>query len=141
MEFFNFRTEETYHFFRWLTRGGRHDPAALVADAYRRLGEERDAADERDEYLKLGEDALGVCFAVRSVLARRLGELLGEGLPAGTPWCVGEQRDCAVDRGHSSLWQPLLALAAFRVDYIAVAEALLVRAGKWAPEVGPLDLE
>jgi hypothetical protein len=121
-QFFNFKNEETYHFFKWVSESGVVDPAGMIRDAYQRL---ETAVDE------LTEQSLGLCYAARDQLADLLVDVLHDDLPGDRSF-LGPQIG-QVGRNAESLWGPLLALALNRVDCHAAAEALLIQAGKWAP--------
>jgi hypothetical protein len=75
------------------------------------------------------------------VLAGQLQELLADALPLDFPYEDGFYEIGAVGDSDDSLWQPLLALAAQNIEYGAVAEALVIRAGKWAPETEIPDID
>lgn len=125
MQFFNFTNEETFHFFKWVTDSGQVDPKALI--------EEADSSVEADtEHFE--EEA--ICVVARDILARPLYVLLEDALEPlhGTLADAAEAEVGNVWNSKELLWLPLLALAAVRVDCGATAQALLIRAGKWAPD-------
>lgn len=120
VKFFNFGSDETFHFFRWVTEGGHVDPSALVARAL--------AEVEGDPAYEIGMDVSSVA---KDKLAAILDDLLEE-LSPFTQLNVNEIGD--VDRSTESLFEPLLELALNRIDLHATAQAMLIRAGKWAPD-------
>jgi hypothetical protein len=128
VRFFNFGNHQTYHYFEWLTRNGCVDVSALIQSAFAALEE------STDHHVVLTEAAIGTSEALRDILARQLRSRLEEALPlkadlwAG-PW-IGD-----VDGSEESLWAPILYNAARDIDCHAVAQALLIRAGKWAPNI------
>jgi hypothetical protein len=126
-EFFNFGNDETFHFFKWIC-GNPAGPDALVRDAFR-------AAETPGEDEFPGED---ICYAVRNRLRAKLEEILWNaapdadsdtsGLEIGDVWLDSSGRPKA-----DALWLPILSLALARIDCQTVAEALLVRVGRWNP--------
>jgi hypothetical protein len=122
MQFFSFGNDETYHFFKWVTESGLVDVDALIAQAF------KDAED--DEWLKRG-------FSVSSTLREKLSSILLETMLSQSPNLELVDPDLAchrVDDTGESLWMPILGLAFQRIDHGRVAEALLIRAGKWNPD-------
>ena|SRR5438128_740977 len=120
MRFFNFSNDETFHFFKWVSESGRVNPTALIADAYAEIKPEENILDE------------SCCVLARDILADRLYDLMEDALPLDRPseTCeIGEVWD-----DDEALWAPLLVIAAERVCFDLVAEALLIQAGKWAPD-------
>jgi hypothetical protein len=129
MQFFNFTNDETFHFFKWVTESGQVDPNALIAEAYSKV--------ETDEEHFEGED---ICVVAKDILAEQLSNLLEDaldllGLSPADAAVVGNGWD-----SKESLWHPLLALAAVRINCDVTAEALLVRAGKWTPDKNPPEV-
>jgi hypothetical protein len=126
VQFFNFGNQQTFHYFDWLTRSGSVDTDQLIARAFEEL------AKNTDDQITLTEEAMGTSEALRDVLARQLRERLEAILPlqadlwAG-PW-IGD-----VDGSEESLWTVILYDAARDIDLHAVAQALLIRSGNWAP--------
>ncbi len=135
IEFFNFVNQETFHFFQWICKSVPSGPEALIADAFKR-------ADEPGEMEFPGED---VCYAVRDRLAEILEKILDdvastldiddELLEIGTVWTDEQGRPVG-----KALWQPILALAFGQIDCRTVAEALLIRHGKWNPSQEPPEI-
>jgi hypothetical protein len=130
MQFFNFWNAQTYHFFVWLTEGGGSDVEALVQDAF--------AAVEGDPWYELGE---APCQVARDKLAEALVDLLDEKASA---WC-DRDRDLmgeigTVDASEDSLFWPMLRDSLDDICFRAVAEAILVRQGKWAPDREPPEI-
>jgi hypothetical protein len=133
VEFFNFGNNETFHFFKWICES-EPGPDALIAEAERKA-----ETVEHDEFE--WED---ICFIVRNRLMTKFGEILFDIAPEldndlleigkiETPlWSH------TADGHADSLLQPIFAVALSRIDFQAVAEALLIQAGKWNPsKVGP----
>jgi len=105
-KFFNFGNEETFHFFKWISESGRADQ--FIEGAFTNA--------QADEWLKLGA---GVAEALRDALAGELQEVIADELSG-------------VDEANpQNLSELLLVVAAERIDCGRVAEALLIRAGKW----------
>jgi hypothetical protein len=122
VEFFNFGNDETYHFFRWVTDGGRINPDELIAEALEQV--------EGDELYKMGMDVSSVA---KDNLAAILKERL-EDLGDATAFTRMSNEIGEVDGNPESLFEPLLKLAIDRIDLHAAAEAMFIRAGKWAPD-------
>jgi hypothetical protein len=136
MRFFNFGNAQTYHFFRWVCQGGKVDPDKLVARALARV--------EGSEWYRMGLD---VSTVARDKLAEMLADVL-EGQAADLPSAAGENAAgpdattvaACEDLGYDwpgALFTPLLAEALAQIDLALVARALLIRAGKWAPDREP----
>jgi hypothetical protein len=64
---------------------------------------------------------------------RRLRDVLRERLPLDFDFEYDPPEIGTVWESDDSLWQPILALAAQRIDCHTAAQALLMQAGKWAP--------
>lgn len=118
VQFFNFGNDETFHFFRWVTDGGRVSSDELVTRALSQV--------DGDDWFKMGMD---VSTVARDKLADSLSEVVNGLSPVDDSDEIGE-----VDAGPESLFNPLLKLAIDRIDLHAVAQAMLIRAGKWAPD-------
>lgn len=122
IEFFHFGNDETYHFFRWVTEGGWHDADALVTKAMERVDEESCPTAGAD-----------VSMIARSKLADMLGEILDailEDLWHGeSPGEIGD-----VGRHPAFLVNPILKRALDQIDLRTVAQAMLIRFRKWAPD-------
>jgi hypothetical protein len=124
MQFFDFGNSVTFHYFKWVSESGQADPDALIGEAFRKA--------ETDTEHFPGED---VCMVVRDNLAGLLTELLADVVPDvadDSAFPLG-----GVWNSPESLWKPILAHAIWTVDCQAVAEALLIRAGKWNPSKEP----
>jgi hypothetical protein len=120
MRFFNFSNDETFHFFKWVSESGQVDPTALIADAYAKIKPEENVLDE------------SCCVLARDILAERLQDIMNDALPLNTP---SEACEIGVVRNDDeSLWAPLLVIAAERICFVLVAQALLIQASKWAPD-------
>ena len=119
--FFNFWNAQTFQFFVWVTESGRADTEALITKA---LG-----LVEEDEWFEMGMD---VSTVARDKLADELEAIL-EGLrdEAG----VSDLDEIGnVDASAQSFFKPILQLAINDIQLGSVAQALLMRAGKWAPD-------
>jgi hypothetical protein len=82
-----------------------------------------------------------ICIVARDILAEQLRRLLVDALdPPLDPFCEVAAEVGNVGNSKESLWHPLLALAATRINCGVTAEALLIRAGKWAPDKYPPEL-
>lgn len=122
MQFFNFNTTESFHFFVWLTESGQVDVDDLIAKAFK--------AAESDEFLGWG----CISDAIRNALANCLSTLLEELLPEACEESLIGVGVGQVRNSLHALTEPLLSLAISRIDTQAVAVALLIRAGKFHPE-------
>jgi hypothetical protein len=121
--FFNFSNNETYHFFQWLRLRGPE----LVSKAFADL----DADDLMDADLPS-------CYAAKDKLTVILNDIIDQ---------TKQDADCDHDgcyfgepgRGDDLrlLTGPLLEMALESLATWAVAEALLIDANKWAPDMGP----
>jgi hypothetical protein len=111
---------ETYHFFLWLLEA--HDPEVLVAKAMSEI--------ESSEYYDLGADP-STC--AKEALTDDLGEIL-EGLKLD--WEVEHHGVLCVklSADERALMLPILKAGLDRIDLSQVAENLLRRMGKWAPD-------
>ncbi|HWY88247.1 MAG TPA: hypothetical protein VNX28_16165 [Gemmataceae bacterium] len=124
VEFFNFGNNETYIFFCWIVH--THSVEDLIASAFKIA--ETPSPDDYD-----GED---ICVAVRGRLTEKLREIVHDVAPGLDPDCIGTWAIGAAEDNQNSpdsLLLPILALGLGRIDHGAVAEALLIRAGKWSP--------
>jgi hypothetical protein len=122
VEFFNFGNDETYHFFRWAIDGGCINPDELIAEALEQV--------EEDELYKMEMDVSSVAKDnLADILKERLEELGDAKVFTRMSNEIGE-----VDGSPQSLFEPLLKLAIDRIDLHAAAEAMLIRARKWAPD-------
>ena len=128
VQFYNFGNEETYHFFRWVSESGQVDPLELIDRAIREAGP--------DEELDKGA---GVSSEVKDSLAEILSELLWEQAPDLDP-DLGEYEIGTVQDGPDWLLNPILSNALTRIDCQAVAVALLIQAGRWAPMNEPHEI-
>jgi hypothetical protein len=119
VQFFNFGNDQTYHFFQWVSRSGMIDPKELISKAMEQV--------EDDDWFKMGSD---VSTVARDKLADLLEELLEEvtGM-VSDEWPIG-----AVGPSDEALTAPILQAALNQIDFHAVATALLISAGKWAPD-------
>jgi hypothetical protein len=125
VEFFNFGNDETFHFFRWVTDGGRVNPDELVVRALSHV--------EGDDWFAMGVD---VSTVAKDKLADILNEIVDELSPVDESDEIGQ-----VGADPEALFNPLLKLAIGRIDLHAVAQAMLIRAGKWAPDRERPDLK
>jgi hypothetical protein len=128
IQFFNFGTDETYHFFKWITESGLVSTEQLIRDAYADAEKATEGSQDRDI-----EEALGLCVLVQEKLAGLLWLVVEKQTPL---YCrmVSDPPDIGrVGNDLASLLQPILHLGLLRIDYAAVAEVLLICAGKWAP--------
>ena len=143
-EFFNFGSDETYHFFKWMC--DRFDLKGRIADAFTRAEKlKRDESSDEDIWLKRDSSSdEDICIIARNILADKLLEILYEAAPdldpsfdpseleIGTIW-----HDAQAMPSADSLLRPIYALALSRIDCAKVAEALLIGAGMWAPSKEP----
>jgi hypothetical protein len=128
MQFFNFGNNETFHFFEWICAGKAGGPEALIDRAFKAA--EKPGPDDWPE--------MDICYVVRDRLRDELQEILyntepdldlnSRGSEIGVIW-----RDATGQPSDISLLHPIFALALYRIDCQAVAEALLIQAGKWTP--------
>jgi hypothetical protein len=128
-QFFNFGNDETFHFFKWVSEGGQVDRNAIIRFAYQKAEAHDDENFEDDD----------ICIVVRDILHNHLDQMLngfGDALGIGDWPGIGEvatMPNAPNGQAFDTLWRPLLALTFSRIDCRAVAEALLIQAGKWAP--------
>jgi hypothetical protein len=138
VEFFNFGNDETFHFFKWICESVPAGPERLITDAFRQ-------SEQRDDDEIPGED---VCYIVRSRLTATLERILWEEVAPDLDPDIGVVNVQIgviprTEHGKPSadlLLQPILSLALQRINLAAVAEALLIRAGKWNPSKEPPEL-
>lgn len=134
VEFFNFGNDETFHFFKWICESRKFSPDALIVDAFKQ-------AESLDVIEALKVDRGDICYVLKDRLGVMLENILFHkvayeldteemGLKIGDIWLEGGEPTL------DSLLQPISALALKRIDCDVVAEALLIRAGKWAPGKG-----
>ena len=129
MQFFDFHNRQTFHFFQWLTRSGLFDVQGMV---------ERALTDaEKDEWFPTTE---ATCEVACRLLAEQIEEATHELARQTFDFGVLEPGDDAfVERksqdyaSGDALFVPLLHDAMERIMYPVVAQALLVRQGKWEP--------
>jgi hypothetical protein len=126
--FFNFWNRESYHFFCWCSHDSRRSKVGhLIHEAFNRL--------PQNEWYKMDVDT---AYCLKEELGKLLEQEL-EDLALNVGWTedftIGD-----VDSGEDSLWLPVLSDAMSNIDTETVAEALLIRAGKWAPEKLPPEL-
>jgi hypothetical protein len=114
---FYFRDPETYHFFRWVLVA--KEPDSLVAKAMKDC-EHTDRFEDED-----------VCLSARDALIDTLQNMLDD---LKSAWTVTDADEIGeVTEDVESVLKPILNLALERICLQNVAEALLRRAGKWAP--------
>jgi hypothetical protein len=126
MEFFNFGSTETFHFWTWITAGKGADPQELLRQAFDRLEVDPDVFE--GECVSLG---------LRKHLSWLLDELLDRLWSDLVPLTTREEwgyDDIGTVGTLESLFNPLLVWAINKIDTGAVAEALLIKLGKWAPD-------
>ncbi len=116
--FVNFGSDESFYVFNWVRR--HRDAQALVAKALDRVVKD-ETFEEGDDVSALARDELA------AIVEEEVNELIGE--ETVYVWDFDD-----VDDDVKALTIPLLAMAAGRIHYGAVAEALLIDAGKWSPE-------
>jgi len=124
MEFFDFFNSETFHYFKWLCDTRQNDVDSFLKDALDSV--------EADEWFQMGQD-------VSTTARDNLAEILGEDLKnvAAELGVSLELDGIPEDRcvsGPMGLAEPLMVGAMQRIDCQHVAKALLIRAGKWAPD-------
>jgi hypothetical protein len=143
-EFFNFHNDETFHFFKWVTESGLVDVDALISNAMQGVIAEAFVAPLEVDFSHAYRDALTY---ILTDLLESVAMGLGFSDSADFSWEIGNvqtpnartlypaKTEANIHTADSAaLWQPLLRLAFKRVDRQAIAEALLIRAGKWAPD-------
>jgi hypothetical protein len=111
---------ESFHFFKWLCACPPGQPEELLAEAFRRAEQPRE-----------GESPdLDICHVLKARLAEVLAEVLYAAAPDlhpdHTSWEAGTV-DVASD---DALLRPILGLALARVDCGAIAQLMLMQAGK-----------
>jgi hypothetical protein len=130
MQSFNFWNAQTYHFYQWVAEGGSVNVGDLVRRALDGV--------EHDDLCDIGMD---VSTCTRSVLAGLLQDLLqetlvndaqGPGLHVALLESIPEIGQ--VDDSPFALWGPILAYALRDINFETVAQVLLLRDGKWAPD-------
>lgn len=122
MQFFNFVNEPTFHFFKWVTESDQVDVDTLVRQAFDGV--------EKTESHQMG-------FSVSESAREALGKLLMHHLDEWTSdfdFLVDEETIGSVTQTQESLFRPLLKWALDHIYFETVAEALLRRASKWAPD-------
>jgi hypothetical protein len=136
VQFFDFGTTETYLFFRWVRESGEVDAPTLIARAFDLV--------EGNAWFKMGEDVSTVAKDTLSALLVTLLEergarltLSGEG---GAVRAVDWEHQHEAHTSLVALASRVLADGFHRVDFEAVAEALLIDAGKWAPDKEPPEI-
>ena len=133
MEFFNFTNESTYHLYQWLVHSGQVDIDALL---------HKTLADVKAS--ELVEMDLATSVLARENLQQQLTEVLRQHQQT---WFAKHELDldrysveaCAASNDYAeadALFVTLLEHAAASISFAVVAEALLRRAGKWAPHGG-----
>jgi hypothetical protein len=124
MQFYNFTNDETYHYFKWVTESGQADPDELIQRAFARLEEEGPIVEGID-----------ISYSLKKVLVAYLDEILEQqtdGLSAVDEFGLLEPGNMRNTVGHPLL-NPILQWGVLRIRIDLVAEALLIRSGKWAP--------
>jgi hypothetical protein len=135
VRFFYFYNAPTFHFFQWICHSGQVDPDKLVADALAQV--------EGDEGFKLGTD---VSTEAQGKLAELLEEVLEEQANEQLPAFENVVGDDVIGVGRfeadgggyqwpGALFAPLLAEALAGIHFDVVAQALLIRSGKWEPKL------
>jgi hypothetical protein len=137
MEFFNFWNAETFHVFQWATNCRALNLDAMIAAAFEAV---------KPEDLGVGtlrELALGKIECALDNLSQDLQELVDAQFGQLAGLCgANEDLDTwgiadVPDGSANSLLLPILAHAMNGIDYRVVAQALLMRAGKWNPDLTP----
>jgi hypothetical protein len=135
VKFFNFGNGETFHAFQWVTNCKALNVDAMIAAAF-------DAVKPEDL------DISDTCEEARDQLSEHLEELfeaqfsgLAERCDAdyvdGYKWCAFTD---VPDGSTNSLLFPILAQGMRNIDFPVLAEALLVRAGKWNRDLQRPDI-
>jgi hypothetical protein len=127
IEFFNFTNQETYHLFQWISKNV--DTKALIDKAFK-LAE----ADVWE--VTAGDTATGLLTELTNLLEALVWEEVASKIEIydESDFALGE-----VDDSDESLWIPLVAHAFRKMHFGNVAQALLIRAGKWSPDKHPPD--
>jgi hypothetical protein len=135
--FFNFWNAQTYHFYQWVAEGGSVNAGDLVRKAM-------DGVESHEGY----EIGMDVSTVARDVLAGLLRELLENTLadddrgPGLHITSLDELPEIgAVGDSAFLLWGPILADALSGIVFEAVAQALLIREGKWVPDRNRPEVE
>jgi hypothetical protein len=119
-QWFDFGNTETYWFCRWVRESGEVDVPALIAKAFE--------AVEGDEFFEMGVDT---SYIARDKLADQLEEILDErGTDDGVQWEPPGEPHVS----FAALSNAMLVAGFDRVDCKTAALALLMDAGKWAPD-------
>jgi hypothetical protein len=124
MNFYNFHNNETYHFFVWLTESGTVDLSKLIRQAF--------DAVEGDPWYEMGDDISRVQLG--GILQNLLEEYM---IDFDADLDEAAIEDLWKDDSPSNtrcLFLPIFSLALSRIDYLSVAEAILIQHGKWNPE-------
>jgi hypothetical protein len=119
-QWFDFGNTETYWFCRWVRESGEVDVPALIAKAFE--------AVEGDEWFKMGHDT---SYIARDKLADRLEEMLNE---RGTEHDILWEPLAEPHASFADLCNAMMVVSFDRVDVKTAALALLMDAGKWAPD-------
>jgi hypothetical protein len=144
IEFFDFGSHETYLFFQWIVENSPSIPDVLIADAF-------DKAEKRPR---------GIEFSISHTVRDRLAEILDDILTLAIlqhfprPGTVqtypiravrtrgGKVKEYHIERTTAeALFNSVAIHALDRIDWKALAEALLIRAGKWVPDKKPPKAE
>jgi hypothetical protein len=122
IEFFNFSNDATFRAFEWFSESGHElaDPDKMIRDAFETAESSGGHFAEED-----------ICIVVRDKLAERLEKLLEE-LAANIGVDLGEGIG-PVSPNPETLFFPLFASAISEIDCRLIAQAFLIRAGKWSP--------
>jgi hypothetical protein len=117
----------TCHFFKWVIQSSQIDVLALVKKAF-----------DQVEGDPLFESDWPACYLARDKLAYLLEDRLLVLLGIAEFAALGFIGD--VTHRLESLTDPLLAIALYKIAFSAVAEEILVRERKWAPEKEPPEI-
>lgn len=133
MQFFNFYNSATYHFFQWVCNSGRVDVESLVRGAFGLV--EGDPWFEILDVSTIAQDKLAGLLEriLDDVIAEELPGYMGIEVSSADAHRTGDYEGDAY-KNEFALFIPTLREALDDICFNVVAQAILMREKKWAPD-------
>jgi len=117
--------------FRWVTNSGQTDVDALIKKTYEKV--------EKNEWSKMDLDVSTVARDELADLFKEQLDQIKDTWAGNHGWSLDDWSITDLDHGSyykepESLFLPILTNALDNIMFEVVAQAILIRAGKWAPD-------
>lgn len=128
MKFFNFWNAETYHFVQWVINTPEVDLGAMIKKAF-------EDAEHNDTFEVSGDVSSAVAEELSKALADTAADKFHDHVGMMPEYLSIINFESPEDyHADQALFGGLLANALDNVSFEAAAEAILIHAGKWAPD-------